>query len=138
MSDEEKKAIEYYQNNEYAFGFETDMDAETFKKAFGIEETDEDTFEKHQIRFKTLLNLIEKLQKELEEKDKTIKMLDDAYSGAIIESKKWFDIAHNSISKDKIRAKIEELNKTIYNGKIPEFYAIYRYTADVLEKLLEE
>ena len=47
-------------------------------------------------------------------------------------------ILEEYISKDKIRAKIEELNKTIYNGKIPEFYAIYRYTADVLEELLEE
>lgn len=44
----------------------------------------------------------------------------------------------NFIHKDKIRAKIEELNKTIYKGEIPEFYAIYRYTADVLEELLEE
>ena len=66
MNDEEKKAIDYYTINEYSFGFEIDCDIESFKKAIGIEETDEDTFEKHQIRFKTLLNLIEKQQKEIE------------------------------------------------------------------------
>ena len=66
MSEEEKKAIDYYTINEYSFGFEIDCDIESFKKAIGIEETDEDTFEKHQIRFKTLLNLIEKQQKEIE------------------------------------------------------------------------
>lgn len=72
MNEEEKKAIEYYTNNEYTFGFETEMNIEDFKKALGIEETDEDTFEKHQIRFKTLLNLIEKQKAELDKKDRII------------------------------------------------------------------
>lgn len=67
MTDEERKAIEYYTNNEYTFGFETDMDMEHFKKALGIEETEEDTFEKHQMRFKTLLNLINKQSKQIQE-----------------------------------------------------------------------
>jgi hypothetical protein len=72
MNEEEKKATNYYKNNEYSFGFEIDMDMENFKKALGIEETDEDTWEKHQMRFKTLVNLIEKQQKELDKKDKMI------------------------------------------------------------------
>ena len=75
LSEEEKKAIEYYNNNEYTFGFEVDMDMEEFKKAIGIEETEEDTFEKHQMRFKTLLNLIEKQQEQLQEKDKIIDLM---------------------------------------------------------------
>ena len=44
-------------------------------------------------------NLIEKQQKEIEEKTEQVKMLDEAYSGAIKESKKWFDVAQNSVSK---------------------------------------
>ena len=63
MNEEEKKAIEYYQNKEVSFS--VDLDTEKLLKALGI--TEEDSFENHQIRFKTVLNLIEKLQKENEE-----------------------------------------------------------------------
>lgn len=63
MNKEERKAIEYYQDKEISFG--VDFDTEKLLKALGI--TEEDSFENHQIRFKTLLNLIEKLQKENEE-----------------------------------------------------------------------
>lgn len=63
MNEEEKKAIEYYQNKEVSFS--VDFDTEKLLKALGI--TEEDSFENHQIRFKTLLNLIERLQKENEE-----------------------------------------------------------------------
>ena len=60
LSEEEKKAIEYYSNKEVSFS--VDFDTEKLLKALGI--TEEDSFENHQIRFKTLLNLITKLQKE--------------------------------------------------------------------------
>ena len=40
-----------------------------------------------------------------------VRMLDEAYTGVIKESKKWFDIAHNSIPKQKIKDKIEELKR---------------------------
>lgn len=63
MSDEEKKAIEYYEGGEYSFS--TDMNKEEFLKALGIEDK-EDSFDNHTIRFKTLINLIEKQQKEIE------------------------------------------------------------------------
>lgn len=63
MNEEEKKAIEYYQNKEVSFS--VDFDTENLLKALGI--TEEDRFENHQIRFKILLNLIEKLKKENEE-----------------------------------------------------------------------
>lgn len=59
LSEEEKKAIEYYQNKEVILS--VSFDTEKLLKALGI--TEEDSFENHQIRFKTLLNLIEKLQK---------------------------------------------------------------------------
>ena len=62
LSKEEKKAIEYYSNKEVSFS--VDFDTEKLLKALGI--TEEDSFENHQIRFKTLLNLITKLQKENE------------------------------------------------------------------------
>lgn len=48
----------------------------------------------------------QKINGELREK---VKMLDEAYTGVIKESKKWFDIAHNSIPKQVIIDKIEEL-----------------------------
>ena len=62
ISKEQKEAIEYYQNKEVSLS--VDFDTENLLKALGI--TEEDSFENHQIRFKTLLNLIEKLQKENE------------------------------------------------------------------------
>lgn len=63
ISKKQKEAIEYYQNKEVSLS--VDFDTENLLKALGI--TEEDSFENHQIRFKTLLNLIEKLQKENEE-----------------------------------------------------------------------
>ena len=90
MNKEEKKAIEYYQNKEVSFS--VDFDTEKLLKALGI--TEKDSFENHQIRFKTLLNLIEKLQKENEEYSK---QLDLDY------------VDKNYISKQKIKDEIEEL-----------------------------
>ena len=90
MNKEEKKAIEYYQNKEVSFS--VDFDTENLLKALGI--TEKDSFENHQIRFKTLLNLIEKLQKENEEYSK---QLDLDY------------VDKNYISKQKIKDEIEEL-----------------------------
>lgn len=71
-----------------------------------------------------LLNLIEKLQKENEEYSK---QLDLDY------------VDKNYIPKQKIKAKIEELNKTINKGGI--IYSLKqcaRCQKDVLEKLLIE
>ena len=62
MNKEEREAIEYYQDKEISFG--VNFDTEKLLRSLGI--TEEDSFENHQIRFKTLLNLIEKLQKENE------------------------------------------------------------------------
>ena len=63
MTEEEKKAVEYYSDKEVSF--EVDFDTKNLLKALGI--TEEDSFENHKIRFKTLLNLITKLRQENEE-----------------------------------------------------------------------
>lgn len=70
MNEEEKKAIEYFKNKEISFEFEIDGDMEKLKSALGI--TEDDDFDKQVLRVKTLLNLIEKQQKEIELKDKVI------------------------------------------------------------------
>ena len=63
MTEEEKKAIEYYSDKEVSF--EVDFDTKNLLKVLGI--TEEDSFENHKIRFKTLLNLMTKLRQENEE-----------------------------------------------------------------------
>lgn len=119
MNKEEKNAIEYYQNKEVSFS--ADFDTEKLLKALGI--TEEDSFQNHQIRFKTLLNLIEKLQKENEELKKEIerqkdintvineKGLDKNYEKALEKTMTKFlknNIANDFISKQTVKDKIEK------------------------------
>ena len=92
---EEKKTVEYYQNKEVSLS--VDFDTENLLKALGI--TEEDSFENHQIRFKTLLNLIEKLQKEnnklnikLDDKEAEIQILKDDIKADDIEYKHVIEI----------------------------------------------
>ena len=74
MNKEELKAIEYYKNREVTFTIKN-FDTEKFLKALGI--TEEDSLEKDQIRIKTLLNLIEKQQIEINElKNKLCQKID--------------------------------------------------------------
>lgn len=71
MNKEEKEAIAFYKNKEYSFELDwTKEQTQTFKKALGLDK--EPSFEEHQIKIQTLLNLIDKLQKENKEKDKVI------------------------------------------------------------------
>lgn len=82
MTEEEKKAIEYYSNKEVSF--EVNFDIKKLLKDLGI--TEEDSFENQQIRIKTLLNLINKLQKENKEKDKQIDLMaEHIVSSAIVD-----------------------------------------------------
>lgn len=86
LSEEEKKAIEYYSNKEVSFevSFEVNFDIKNLLKDLGI--TEEDSFENQQIRIKTLLNLINKLQKETEEKNKQIDLMaEHIVSSAIVD-----------------------------------------------------
>ena len=86
LSEEEKKAIEYYSNKEVSFevSFEVNFDIKNLLKDLGI--TEEDSFENQQIRIKTLLNLVNKLQKETEEKNKQIDLMaEHIVSSAIVD-----------------------------------------------------
>lgn len=113
---EEEKAIKYYQNKDISFS--VDFDTKKLLEALGI--TEEDSFENHQIRFKTLLNLIEKLQKENEElKHKYDKALSD-----LIKIKK------EQIPVQKVKDEIEELEKNT------EDYFFYKLTSKDIRKTI--
>ena len=109
---------------------------------------------------KGIAEMIENILAEREQKDKRIqeleeqvKTLDEAYTGVIKESKKWFDIAHNSIPKQVViealnthKFAYEELNKkydnTYYEDdeiRTRDFYMIVTEDriVQVLKKLLE-
>lgn len=84
-----------------------------------------------------IVHLIERI-KELEEQ---VKILDEAYTGVIKESKKWFDIAHSSIPKQKVKDKIEEINKEYEDSKDKNGNSEYYYpdyTIRKFKELLEE
>ena len=128
MNKEEKNAIEYYQNKEVSFS--ADFDTEKLLKALRI--TEEDSFQNHQIRFKTLLNLIEKLQKENEE------LKADNYEL----NNRITDLLENiPIQKVKDKIKEEKMPLTIAGGirnkKILE-YGISLGRMQVLQELIEE
>ena len=83
-----------------------------------------------------IVHLIERI-KELEEQ---VKILDEAYTGVIKESKKWFDIAHSNIPKQKVKDKIEELKKE-YEIALEENSTkafILKCKISAFEELLEE
>ena len=151
MNEEEKKAIEYYQNKEVSFS--VDFDTEKLLKALEI--TEEDSFQNHQIRFKTLLNLIEKLQKENEELKKEIerqkdintvineKGLDKNYEKALEKTMTKFlknNIANDFISKQTVKDKIEELESQ-YKIALEENSTkalILKSQITILQELIEE
>ena len=114
MNEEEKKAIEYYKDKEVSFS--VDFDTEKLLKALGI--TEEDSFENHQIRFKTLLKLIEKLQKENEElrkENSMIKKVDKITKNiTTTDIKNTIKEAEQQyIPVQKVKDKIEEIQKRI-------------------------
>ena len=151
MNEEEKKAIEYYQNKEVSFS--VDFDTEKLLKALEI--TEEDSFQNHKIRFKTLLNLIEKLQKENEELKKEIerqkdintvineKGLDKNYEKALEKTMTKFlknNIANDFISKQTVKDKIEELESQ-YKIALEENSTkafILKSQITILQELIEE
>ena len=93
---------------------------------------------------KSIKHYVKEMQAEREQKDKRIqeleeqvKTLDEAYTGVIKESKKWFDIAHNSIPKQVVIDKIEGLRNDIKLGNCRYPY-INEHKIDVLQELLRE
>ena len=79
---------------------------------------------------KAIKQNVKKLQKRIKELEEQVKILDEAYTGVIKESKKWFDIAHSSIPKQKVKDVIK--NETI---NISGFECI---AVENLEELLED
>lgn len=76
------------------------------------------------------------LKKRIQELEEQVKTLDEAYTGTIKESKKWFDIAHNSIPMQVVIDKMEELNKEIKS--CDEIDAIFKIKQQqILQELLE-
>ena len=92
---------------------------------------------KDYIRQKQINEEHQKINGKLREK---VRMLDEAYTGVIKESKKWFDIAHNSIPIQKIKNKIDEIiedKDSKYYYEFLEFRDIQK-TIDILSELLQE
>ena len=123
MNEEEKKEIEFLKENMLDYeGIDTSI-------LLGIN-----------LPHKTLLNLIEKLQKENEElksnnKKYTIHLTGKQYN-AVIEN------AQNDINQkwiQKVKDKREKLNEKILNApKYDEKISVYRYQKQILQELIEE
>ena len=121
MSDEEIKAIEYVKNEIKAF--------ETVITAMEKEIDDKNWLRKNILEIKedisvreTILNLIEKQSKEIEK---------------LKEVKWYYEIS--KVPKDKIKAKIEVLNKEMLNEENSlELFYRKKYCKEVLQSLLEK
>ena len=107
MTKEEKEAIEYFKDKEVSF--EVDFDKAVLLKALGIEETEEDSFDKCVFRIDTLINLILKLKKENEELKEIKRQKLDEY----LHNNLWIcrDLAQNYIHKSVIENKLAEAEK---------------------------
>ena len=78
------------------------------------------------------------LKKRIQELEEQVKTLDEAYTGTIKESKKWFDIAHNSIPMQAVIDKIKELKLSGgSDGKDNVENLARELTIDILQELLE-
>ena len=126
MNKKEREAIEYYQDKEISFG--VNFDTEKLLRSLGI--TEEDRFENHQIRFKTLLNLIEKLQKENEElKFEERRRIIGKYGDAEIH-----DVINRTLSNDYIP--VQKVKDNIKKLEIKKEKA--RGERDILERFAIE
>lgn len=119
LSDEEKKAIELLKQP-------PDFSLSYYKRENAID---------------TVLNLIEKQQKEIEEL-KNITKSYDSFLGdekIVIADKKFFVNGYfqeNFVRKDKIKAEIEELKNMKVDGEV--FTTAVNFGIKVLQSLLEE
>ena len=78
----------------------------------------------------------EQKDKRIKELEEQVKTLDEAYTGTIKESKKWFDIAHNSIPTQVVIDKIEEIKK-VKDSKYYDKFLCERDIENVIEILQE-
>lgn len=103
-TEEEEYAIGYYLDKEISVELEIKDDKGEFLKALGI--TENDNFESHLIRVKTLLHLIEKQNKEINEKDKLLKFNRNYINR--LEQDLFGNASNYVVPKEAIREKIEE------------------------------
>lgn len=73
----------------------------------------------------------------IQELEEQVKTLDEAYTGTIKESKKWYDIAHNSIPKQVVKDKMKEVKRLRDRCITAEAYNIAQGEIIVLQELLE-
>ena len=104
---EEEYAIGYYMDKEICAEIEIEGNGKDFLEALGI--TEDSSFESHLIRFKTLLNLIEKQRKEIEEKDELLKFNKNYINR--LEQDLYGNASNYVVPKEKIREKIKELSE---------------------------
>ena len=113
---------------DYAQGIIEDMEYER--------PVDVTVYQKELTSMTNILAEREQDKKRIQELEEQVKTLDEAYTGVIKESKKWFDIAHNSIPMQVVIDKMEELNKEIKS--CDEIDAIFKIKQQqVLQELLE-
>ena len=137
MTEEEKKAIERLKD--------------LISKARVIEDIEINKY----VAFKdieTLIFLIKKQQKEIEELKEKNKVLENIFNDEFFDRQykrddieKLFNIIHeqdeeieNSISKDKIRNLLKQVNASLYHFKDSDKNNIMQRIKDRLEELLEE
>lgn len=134
LSDEEKKAWDRLVMMKTFICYDSDDDYENSQALLDIEAID------------TILNLIEKQSKEIEElkeENKTLKNLQNDTNRLyteMIERKNYFERELQKL-EDKIKAKIEEINKDFKeyeNGQEWEIQDEIRGQIEVLQSLLEK
>lgn len=131
LSDEEKKAIKYIKNI---------LNYEKLYYHDGIETNFLRPIDKENV--KTALNLIEKQSKEIEELKKEYERVRagrnwlSEHISAQIATPELFDklVEENYISKDKIKAKIEEEDKLFFKTKDVRHANRYKAYKELLEK----
>ena len=112
------------------------------KKEFITKMKKDITHNDNQIRYRNIqalqniLNELDRLKNENEELREQVNMFDEAYSGAIKESKKWFDIAHDSIPKSKIENKIETYRRVVDDSNDGDLIHDLITEIHILEELL--
>lgn len=128
MNEEEKKAMKFFYNLRATIDESNMLFAEDLNVKCGKETI------KH---ITTVLNSIEKLQKENEELKN--KLLDTLEGQKVIEEETPQYIKENFIPVQKVKDKIEEINKKILNApKYDEKISVYRYQKQILQELIEE
>lgn len=119
MSDEEKAAIKH---------IKSELDINEFMPRLVFDDED----------IKILISLIEKQSKEIEELKNKNKKLQDKAKELIFEKQELTSALLDSTPDDKIKAKIEELDKD-ENASIPDFMEYAKeYAKGKLQSLLEK